>query len=256
MYYDNKSFAEMYAETKIPKRKIQKFFKDKEMSLVKRYHFDEHYFEDINSADKAYWLGYMYCDGFVGDGKYNNIVLSSIDENVIDKFISDLSFDDARNVKKIVELTEKRKSNSFAKSILHEARFSSKQMKKNLSNRNIFPHRKTLKFLDYHGIETKYLMYILFGFLDADAYISYSQDSNNRRIAHLFSSKELLIDYETFLSKLNIKYTVKHNQEKDCYYLRISFNDNFTSSIMEEFKKISLMHRKFNAPSLSKDSVE
>lgn len=257
LYYSDIKFEEMYKITKIPRRQIRSFFKERELELVKRYNFNEKYFKSINTKEKAYWLGYLYCDGFVGEGKYNNIVLSSIDEHVIDKFLNDLEFDNKRSVKIVKELNEKRKSNSFAKSTLYESRFSSHNMKLDLKSRNIFPHRKSKSFIKYEDIDNSLWLYILFGFLDADSHISYNKDKNNRRIISLFSSKELIEDYRNFLDSLNIKYNLKYNKEKDCYYLILSFKDEYTSHIIEsKFKKYSLMYRKFIAPSISKDIVE
>jgi hypothetical protein len=35
---------------------------------VRRYHFDEHYFDDIDTPEKAYWLGFIAGDGAIVDG--------------------------------------------------------------------------------------------------------------------------------------------------------------------------------------------
>lgn len=30
-----------------------------------RYNFNEHYFDNIDSSDKAYWIGFIWADGYV-----------------------------------------------------------------------------------------------------------------------------------------------------------------------------------------------
>lgn len=253
MYYEGLKFEDMYVKTNIPKRKIRKFFKDKNMPLVKRYRIIEDYFDTIDTKNKAYWLGYIYCDGFVGEGKYNNIVLSSVDEHVIDSFIDNIALEGKGFIKK-TKLAKDRK-NSFAVNTLYESRFSSKYMKESLIKRNVFIDRKTKSFVDYHDIPKENLKYLLFGILDADAHVSIGVKDDNRSVIHLYSSKELLEEYKEFMNILNIKYSIKTHNEKDCYYIRLLFSDYSTRRLISEYIENSLMYRKI-APSLLKSSVE
>ena len=47
-----------------------------EGEMVGNYIVNEDYFETIDTEEKAYILGLLYADGFVGNEKFNNIVLS------------------------------------------------------------------------------------------------------------------------------------------------------------------------------------
>ena len=38
---------------------------------MKKYTFNENYFEDINTEEKAYWLGFLYADGYVQNDEKN-----------------------------------------------------------------------------------------------------------------------------------------------------------------------------------------
>jgi len=38
----------------------------------RKYTLNEYYFQDINTTDKAYWLGFMYADGFLSLSKHYN----------------------------------------------------------------------------------------------------------------------------------------------------------------------------------------
>jgi hypothetical protein len=54
----------------------------------KKYFCDEDYFEIINSEEKAYWLGFIYADGYISEakyGKYFGIALSSVDKELLEK---------------------------------------------------------------------------------------------------------------------------------------------------------------------------
>ena len=41
---------------------------------ARKYSYDEQYFNRIDSADKAYWLGFIYADGYITRSKYNYIL--------------------------------------------------------------------------------------------------------------------------------------------------------------------------------------
>ena len=79
-YYDNpnlkvKEIAQLF---KLTKRAMGKIFKEFNISSRRknRYTLNETFFDNIDSEIKAYLLGYLFADGFVGDEKYNNIVFS------------------------------------------------------------------------------------------------------------------------------------------------------------------------------------
>lgn len=54
------------------------------MKSRRRYNLNENVFDIINTKEKAYWLGYLYCDG--GVDKHNNLTLWSKDKDQISKF--------------------------------------------------------------------------------------------------------------------------------------------------------------------------
>lgn len=54
--------------------------------------FDEDFFETIDSEPKAYWLGFMFADGSVSQGRYVRIKLSTKDRGHIEKFMSDIKY--------------------------------------------------------------------------------------------------------------------------------------------------------------------
>jgi len=59
----------------------------------KKYSCNQDYFELINTPEKAYWLGFLYADGFVTkDGKFG-LSLKSCDEHIIYQLKNDLNSD-------------------------------------------------------------------------------------------------------------------------------------------------------------------
>jgi len=73
---------------------------------IRRYHpnIKLDYFEEINTKSKAYWLGFLYADGYISNIRKNKIFGIKIgikDENIVDKFIKEIGINPM--YKKIVE---------------------------------------------------------------------------------------------------------------------------------------------------------
>ena len=61
----------------ISTRAVARVLKDNNINTARlnRYTLNEYYFENIDTERKAYLLGLLFADGFVGDEKYNNVVI-------------------------------------------------------------------------------------------------------------------------------------------------------------------------------------
>lgn len=243
LYYQNIKLEEMKRITNFPIRKIRNFFRDNNLNLIKRYTLNENYFENVNTPKKAYWLGYLWTDGFVGSGKYNNIVLSSIDENVIDEFNKDISLSGI-NFKKV----HTDRNTSYGDKTLFESRFSSFKMAENLRNFNIVANRKENTFLPIENFPLDILKCVLFGMIDGDGYLS---SRNGKLISvSLYATTNNLDSYVNFIKMLNLSYSIKYNKEKECNYIRFLLKDDYTRETIKEYLDTSLIKRK-SAPLLS-----
>lgn len=50
--------------------------------------YNRHIFDEINSSEKAYWLGFIIADGYLNEDKNMlRIKLGSIDKHHLEKFI-------------------------------------------------------------------------------------------------------------------------------------------------------------------------
>lgn len=98
------SIINMYMSDKMSKSKIANYF-DVNPSVITRvlkennidsfrgnefyqrkYSFNEDYFKVIDTEDKAYWLGFIYADGYITKGKILGIRISDIDKEHLEKF--------------------------------------------------------------------------------------------------------------------------------------------------------------------------
>ena len=64
------------------------------MARPRKYNFNQDYFENIDTDEKAYWLGFFFADGCItinkkGDNKQYSqykVQLTSIDREIIENF--------------------------------------------------------------------------------------------------------------------------------------------------------------------------
>ena len=76
-------------------------------SKPKKQYFDDSIFNKINGSEKAYWLGFLYADGYIHEGKHQlELTLASIDIGHINKFINFISGENITIIPKEIKLKE------------------------------------------------------------------------------------------------------------------------------------------------------
>lgn len=94
LFKEGVSFTQIQEKTGINRKKISNFLVQKGLYIKKKanitnvkYKKDESIFEQINTEEKAYWLGFLYADGYV-DTTYGKvrIALKESDVNHLKKF--------------------------------------------------------------------------------------------------------------------------------------------------------------------------
>ncbi len=78
----------------ISRRSISRVLQERDINtrLKNRYLLNENYFDKIDTEAKAYILGFIYADGFVGSEKFNNIVISINDLEILEFIAEELKF--------------------------------------------------------------------------------------------------------------------------------------------------------------------
>ena len=100
-YQNNMSLREIEKQYGAIRSTVSKFLEQKGIKTTKGNHYrkyfhDENFFEDINTEEKAYWLGFMYADGYIVNNKNRygeddfgiTVAIDSLD--IIEKFKSSL----------------------------------------------------------------------------------------------------------------------------------------------------------------------
>lgn len=169
------------------------------------------YFYDINSADKAYWLGFLYADGCVSE-KSNEISCSQKSKEHLIKLQQAIG---AIN-HKIVTV----KDNRFSEECIYYCfAIKDKQLHQDLIKWGCIPN-KSLILSKIPNIPREYVSHFLRGYFDGDGSLHYLKNTNNYRISFTCGSKEFLEDIRHELQKdnLSIRKDLKHN----VYQLQIS----------------------------------
>jgi hypothetical protein len=67
------------------------FVKEHPWVGIRKFSVNEHYWDSVDTANKAYWLGFIYADGHVNNNRVR-IMLSSKDEDHLRKFIKEINY--------------------------------------------------------------------------------------------------------------------------------------------------------------------
>ena len=219
-YYDNpdKQVKEINKIFKLTKRTMNNLFKEFNISSRRknRYTLNEYFFDIIDNELKAYLLGYLFADGFVGDEKYNNIVFSQKKEDA----------EAVKLLKKSIEYTGdlrifKPRISSFENSSDQVAiNFSSMHMANTLRNCGLSKKEFYDKFPKLNNV---LMRHFIRGFFDGDGSITLTRSTYKDKIYYggafnIIINKKLV---NSFLNLFNeIHFTIDQSKTDYMVYLK------------------------------------
>ena len=198
-------------------RPIKRILKQNNLELTnRRYDVNHFYFEEINTQEKAYWLGFLYADGCVRKTKTGcQIVLklSVKDEDHLNFF--------KKNIESEHKITyyqnktiSKKGTPSTSKNCL--IRINSKKMVNDLINNGCTP-RKTFT-IDKPNIDEKFYKDFIRGYYDGDGNFFYNEKTKMSVVTIVCASekfRKFLIDVISKIPNIGRihedfeKYTIK-----------------------------------------------
>lgn len=221
--------------------------------------FNHNYFDNIDTPNKAYWIGFIWCDGSVMTRKRENsseyllkIDLMYQDEEHLKKLNKDL--DSEYKVKIYKGCNGFKKDYKICRLSIYDKHFVL-----NLINRyGIFSHRTDITFLLLH-IPNEYKRDFIRGVLDADGSFHKYKTKDNGSIRDKFNlrfggSPELLRYIEDYLIEKGIindfkRKISKRHEDRDGNYFQITLsgkqNVMNTLSLLYDNSNISL-NRKYD----------
>lgn len=156
------------------------------------YTINPYYFDNIDTDEKAYWLGFLAADGCVTKdypeqrrGPYLKIALSLKDEKHIVKFLKSIN---ANN-----EIKRVRSNNTSIVNI------NCRHMVNSLEKHGIV-NKKTLTY-SFPRIERKFVPHFIRGYFDGDGCISYSKQTSGYPVASvtILGTEEMLKTLQNYL---------------------------------------------------------
>ncbi len=182
--------------------------------------FNENYFNDIDTEHKAYWLGLLYADGYVGN-YYLELCLKDDDLQHIKKFLVDINGENVNIKPKTVKLHDKEFKNN--RIIL-----CSPTLAHQLTNKGCMQNKSaSIRFPDINILNEQLQNHFIRGFFDGDGSIGFY---NNAAGFSMVSNVFFLLGVQNVLisqSGLNKVKLIKNKSRSDTYQtLRYGGNHN------------------------------
>ena len=190
----------MAEELNINPQRIYKDFKKHNLSICDnrtkslKFFCNERYFDIIDTQDKAYWLGYIYADGYITSNmKYFGMSLSTKDEYVLYNLKEDLSA--------TYDIKRYKVGNSGYKAGIEYSRLliCSPVLVDGLYKQGVVP--KKTNILQPPNIEDKFVRHFIRGYFDGDGCITIS---NNISDVEILSTEAMLDFIQNTLYENNI----------------------------------------------------
>lgn len=182
-YYCSNSCHMQYAHPLLGKTRSQRV-KNLLSNAQRKYFFDEQMLKKCDTPEKAYWIGYLMADGYVGNGQ--TLTLTSKDKELLEKFKS--YFKLPYPIKKVKDT----RWNNI--STIYRLFLYSRKLINDLAQYGIIP-RKTGKE-QIKNIPPEYIRDFIRGFFDGDGCI------RNQGKYGVGKSFELISSNKFFLKKI------------------------------------------------------
>jgi intein-encoded DNA endonuclease-like protein len=278
LYLEGKSTTTIGKELKYGEKSVKKILIKNKVALRNKTGLkkcNENYFENLDTPNKAYFLGFIYADGCILDHKHRQeqlvINLQSQDKYILDAFSKELEFEGSLHFYEGSKIAKTPYKDRFIKrGDLYRLTISSDKLCKDLRNWGVTP-RKSLTCKFPHNIPNELIPHFIRGIFDGDGYIS--KRNNEDRFNPSFvlgvtgTENICLAINEIFAKELKISSNRKLSSKENGHVYRV-FYSNVTEikkiypflypegvglflirkkNIMEEIFKFNYSEREFKA---------
>ena len=224
----------------------------RDFSEMNKTILNEDFFNCIDSSEKAYWLGFMYADGYV-TGDYVGIALHSKDREHLIKF------------KTAIESNGNINDYNSKTTPYSRIYFKSEKMVNDLINKGCFRNKSlVLKFPTEKQVPKEYQSHFIRGYFDGDGCLSINLSKQSYRFSILGTKEFLTTIADIFKNGIDEDFSCNLSKRKkddtNNYTLRYG-GINRTYKIMnylykDSSEKIYLQRKYENYQTLNKTIVE
>lgn len=237
-YNNGISLRQLENEFECSRRTLSKILKENNITIKdnsinsRKYNHDETFFDSIDTEHKAYWLGFMYADGFIeakrqhGNQKFG-ISLSIIDIEHLEKFKKDLK---SNNPIKIYKGSGYNSTGEFAKLLI------TCQNTVNNLKANGCMEQKTCN-LKFPNLPKNLIRHFIRGYFDGDGSLSYYVKNKRCYEISFVGTKDFLTGLMRHLNK-ELKLSTK---DSITYQLKLGGN-NQVKDILDYLYKDSTIY--------------
>lgn len=177
---------------------------------ARKYKVNQDYFEIIDTPEKAYWLGFIYADGYVSIGKYRNltgIALAKKDKEHLEAFQKAISSN--------IPIHEyKTSSTNYGTSNYCRIQICSKKFTSDLIRHGVVEHKTDI--LKPPEIDERLKPHFIRGYFDGDGCLTYRiRDTRKEYVVKILSTPEFLDMIKNFIEDNNIATVRKYYQRKE-----------------------------------------
>lgn len=196
----------------INRKTLTKYLKDSGINITNKNDFANCYedaFDEIDTEEKAYWLGFMYADGYVTTNKYSiglNLAIKDMDH--VQKFTNFLKFEGGMNISTSHQFGSKEiKAKDGHLIQMCSTVISNKHLWDSLNKKGCVPNKSlVLKFPDESIFKDKSLIrHFIRGYFDGDGTLGryrHSKSNSNMEASLMFVGTEnFLIDLQKYIGK-------------------------------------------------------
>lgn len=218
---------------------------------IKKLTYNENYFEVIDSSEKAYWLGFIYADGYVTSQNRWGIELSIQDYNHLEKLIIALDSN--------IQIKIRKRTNFIKETEMCSFQINNKKMFDDLLSKGVLRNKTyILKFPDEHIVDKRFYNDFIRGFYDGDGsftIIPFNSYYKNNTYNNIQIEISLVCKNKVFIEKLQeiilkdtfINARINYVKRDDLYSLRISNKKDCLTFINYLYGDSSLfLERKYN----------
>lgn len=132
--------------------------------IKRRYHCNEHYFDEIDTPNKAYILGILYADGCITDDRHVSLTLQDGDIDILDRINKELNSD-----RPLLFINKKKENSKWLNA--YQLIFNSEHMVNMLIKHGCYKRKSLiLKYPTWLSIDLQ--RHFLRGYMDGDGSIS------------------------------------------------------------------------------------